>query len=68
MIEAVDMENSMKPQDPLENFSARVDAMMADKEGWAKARAEREAELIEQGKKNLDKNGKPVLVVFPSND
>ncbi|MFO1322405.1 MAG: hypothetical protein U1F52_22610 [Burkholderiales bacterium] len=58
----------MSEQDPLDNFFERLDAMMADTEGWKRARAAQEAEEIRQGQLNLDKNGKPVLVVFPQND
>ena len=48
------------------SFDQMMDELMADKEGWAKAKAADEAEADEQGKANVGPDGKVVMVVFPT--
>ena len=57
-----------KQTDSPMSFDQQLDAMMADEEGWKKAKAADEAEAIEQGKANLGPDGKPVMVEFLPNE
>ena len=61
---------STRTQTPLEKqTSERHVPKLLFREGeFEAALAETIREEIEQGKRSLDKNGKPVMIVFPSND